>query len=119
MQRSPRVHSLIVKISFAALLAMSPSSVIGQATPGVTSKELLIGSCSALEGPFHSLGTQQIKGAQAYFNLINDEGAVSGRKLKRLAYDDSYDPPKSEACFKRLQSQKVFALAFFVGTRLA
>jgi len=119
MQRFPRVHSFIAKIGFVALLAMSPSLAIGQTTPGVTSKEILIGSCSALEGPSHSLGTQQIKGAQAYFNLINDEGGVSGRKLKLLAYDDSYDPAKSEACFKRLQSQNVFALAFFVGTPTA
>jgi len=108
-----------VKISFAALLAMSPSSVIGQTTPGVTSKEILIGSCSALEGPSHSLGTQQVKGAQAYFNLINDEGGIAGRKLKLLAFDDSYDPSKTEACFKRLQSQNVFALGFFVGTPTA
>ena len=97
MQRSPRVHSFIAEIGLVALLATSPSLAIGQTTPGVTSKEISIGSCSALEGPSHSLGTQQIKGAQAYFNLINDEGGVSGRKLKLLAYDDSYDPAKSEA----------------------
>jgi substrate-binding family protein len=91
-------------------------SVYGQATPGVTDNQILIGSCSALEGPSHALGTQQIKGAQAYFNLVNDEGGVAGRKLKLVAYDDSYDPAKTETCFKRLQSQNVFALGFFVGT---
>jgi branched-chain amino acid transport system substrate-binding protein len=90
-----------------------------QGVPGVSSKEIVIGSCSALEGPSHALGRQQIQGAQAYFNLINDEGGVDGRKLRLVAYDDSYDPAKTETCFKRLQSQNVFAMGFFVGTPTA
>jgi branched-chain amino acid transport system substrate-binding protein len=51
--------------------------------------------------------------------MINDAGGVDGRKLKLLAYDDSYDPAKTEACFNRLLEQKVFALGFFVGTPTA
>ena len=90
-----------------------------QNTPGVTDKEILIGSCSALEGPSHFLGTETVAGAKAYFAMINDAGGVDGRKLKLLAYDDSYDPTKTEACFNRLLEQKVFALGFFVGTPTA
>jgi ABC-type branched-subunit amino acid transport system substrate-binding protein len=90
-----------------------------QGTPGVTEKEILIGSCSALEGPSHFLGTETVNGAKAYLELINDEGGVDGRKLKLLSYDDSYDPAKTEACFNRLLEQKVFALGFFVGTPTA
>jgi len=47
--------------------------------------------------------------------MINDSGGVDGRKLKLIAYDDSYDPTKTEACFNRLMEQKVFALGFFVA----
>ena len=90
-----------------------------QNPPGVTDKEILIGSCSALEGPSRSLGVETVAGAKAYFNLINDEGGVNGRKLKLFAYDDSYDPAKTQACFDRLMSEKVFALGFFVGTPTA
>lgn len=105
--------------TFAVSVLISVSVATAQTTPGVSGKEIVIGSCSALEGPSHALGTQQIKGAQAYFNLINDEGGVGGRKLKLVAYDDSYDPAKTETCFKRLESQNVFAMAFFVGTPTA
>jgi ABC-type branched-subunit amino acid transport system substrate-binding protein len=106
------------------LLALAISHCTGSlaqepSTPGVTKNEIVIGSCSALEGPSHALGTEQIKGALAYFDLINDEGGVAGRKLKLVAYDDSYDPAKTETCFKRLMSQNVFALGFFVGTPTA
>src|SRR5438132_1131331 len=51
--------------------------------------------------------------------MVNDAGGVDGRKLKLVAYDDSYDPAKTEACFNRLMEQKVFALGFFVRTPTA
>jgi len=50
-----------------------------QITPGVTENEILIGSCSALEGPSHFLGTETVAGAKAYFAMINDSGGVDGR----------------------------------------
>jgi ABC-type branched-subunit amino acid transport system substrate-binding protein len=90
-----------------------------QSVPGVAGKEILIGSCSALEGPSRALGTETVAGAKAYFSLVNDEGGVNGRKLKLLSYDDSYDPAKTQACFDRLLDEKVFALGFFVGTPTA
>jgi branched-chain amino acid transport system substrate-binding protein len=90
-----------------------------QNPPGVTEKEILIGSCSALEGPSHFLGTETVTGAKAYFDMVNDAGGVDGRKLKLISYDDSYDPTKTEACFNHLMEQKVFALGFFVGTPTA
>src|ERR1700686_1780598 len=90
-----------------------------QSVPGVTDKEILIGSCSALEGPSRALGTETVAGAKAYFSLVNDEGGVNGRKLRLLAYDDSYDPAKAQTCFDCLLDEKVFALGFFVGTPTA
>jgi branched-chain amino acid transport system substrate-binding protein len=95
------------------------SLTFGQSVPGVSDKEILIGSCSALEGPSHFLGVETVTGAKAYFNLANDEGGVNGRKLKLISADDSYDPAKTQACFDHLMSEKVFALGFFVGTPTA
>src|SRR3984957_1420526 len=95
------------------------ASTAAQTTPGVTEKEVIIGSCSALEGPSSALGRQTVAGAKAYFSMVNDEGGVHGRKLRLIAYDDSYDPAKTQACFEKLQADKVFALGFFVGTPTA
>src|SRR5439155_21762555 len=92
-------------------------STPAQTATGVSDKEILIGSCSALEGPSHFLGTETVTGAKAYFAMVNESGGVDGRKLKLVAYDDSYDPAKTEACFNRLREQKVFELSFFVGSR--
>ncbi len=101
------------------LLTLVVSSAFSQTAPGVSENEILIGSCSALEGPSHFLGVETVTGAKAYFNLINDEGGVNGRKLKLVSADDSYDPTKTQACFEHLMSEKVFALGFFVGTPTA
>src|ERR1700677_382877 len=99
-------------------LAIEPAAW-SQAAPGVTNKEIMIGSCSALEGPSKFLGTETVSGANAYFDIVNEAGGVEGRRLRLVTGNDSYDPDKAQACFNRLMSQKVFALAFFVGTPTA
>jgi branched-chain amino acid transport system substrate-binding protein len=101
------------------VLALLWSVPAAAQTPGVTDKEILIGSCSALEGPSHFLGTETVTGANAYFKMINEAGGVHGRRLKLIAYDDSYDPGKAQSCFERLMGENVFALGFFVGTPTA
>jgi branched-chain amino acid transport system substrate-binding protein len=88
-------------------------------TTGVTEKDIAIGSCAALEGPSSFLGRETVAGAETYFELVNEEGGINGRKLHLLMFDDSYDPAKAQACWDKLMAQKVFALGFFVGTPTA
>jgi branched-chain amino acid transport system substrate-binding protein len=118
MKKDTPKYVLRLSVLIAWLFAVSTPSQ-AQNTPGVTDKEILIGSCSALEGPSHFLGTETVTGAKAYFAMVNDADGVDGRKLRLLTYDDSYDPAKTETCFNRLMEQKVFALGFFVGTPTA
>ncbi|HEY2459854.1 MAG TPA: ABC transporter substrate-binding protein [Candidatus Acidoferrum sp.] len=99
--------------------AIAPPAAAQNSAPGVSENEILIGSCSALEGASRALGSSTIIGAKSYFNLINDQGGVNGRKFKLVAYDDSYDPAKTQQCFNHLIDDKVFALGFFVGTPTA
>jgi ABC-type branched-subunit amino acid transport system substrate-binding protein len=108
--RSGLRHAAVCRFLFCTTLAY------GQNAPSVTEKTIVIGSCSALEGPSHSLGVETVAGANAYFTLTNDKGGVHGRKLKLIAYDDSYDPAKTEPC---VTVYKVFAMGFFVGTPTA
>ncbi|CAD7782659.1 MAG: Periplasmic binding protein [Candidatus Methanoperedenaceae archaeon GB50] len=87
------------------------------ATPGVKSREILIGSSLALSGHASFLGTQHLHGALSYIKHINREGRIHGRKIKIIAYDDSYDPPRCVANTKKLIFEdKVFCLFCYVGT---
>jgi ABC-type branched-subunit amino acid transport system substrate-binding protein len=118
MKKDTPKYVLGLSVLFGCLFEVS-TLLQAQNTAGITDNEILIGSCSALEGPSHFLGTETVTGAKAYFAMINDAGGVDGRKLKLISYDDSYDPTKTEACFNRLMEQLVFALGFFVGTPTA
>jgi branched-chain amino acid transport system substrate-binding protein len=118
MKKDSPKYVLGIGVLIGSLFAVA-TPAHAQNAPGVTEKEILIGSCSALEGPSHFLGTETVTGAKAYFAMVNNAGGVDGHKLKLLTYDDSYDPAKTEACFNRLMEQKVFALGFFVGTPTA
>ncbi|HBA61465.1 MAG TPA: hypothetical protein DCZ92_11750 [Elusimicrobia bacterium] len=100
-------------ILFAALLCARPAPA---AEPGIKDKEILIGSCSALNGPAGELGTRQLEGARAYLASVNARGGVHGRRIRLLALNDGYEPGKAMVCFKRLIKEGVFAGAFFVGT---
>jgi branched-chain amino acid transport system substrate-binding protein len=122
VEKKMKVHGLNGALGLGcvgALFLAATAPAGAQTIPGVTEKEIAIGSCSALEGPSSALGTQTVAGAKAYFSLVNEEGGVNGRKLHLIAYDDGYDPAKTQGCFDKLLADKVFALGFFVGTPTA
>jgi ABC-type branched-subunit amino acid transport system substrate-binding protein len=117
-----RAWSVRGRWQIALLCALTMGIAVSSApaeTPGVNDNSILIGSCSALDGPAHFLGRQTVLGASAYLHMINDGGGVFGRKIQLQAFDDSYDPEKAPACFKRMTKEGVFALGFFVGTPTA
>src|ERR1700690_913142 len=108
-----RTWALIV---FMASFLYLPSALAQKESPGGTPDSIKIGSCSALSGAASFLGTQMVAGAKAYFNLVNAQGGVNGRKLALETEDDQYDPDKAAPCWESLQKAGVFAAAFFVGT---
>lgn len=110
------VRAALFLLLFTIAVALSTTTA---ETPGVTENSVLIGSCSALDGPARFLGNQTVLGATTYLHSVNDEGGVFGRKVQLLAFDDGYDPDKAPACFKRMTKEGVFALGFFVGTPTA
>ncbi len=84
---------------------------------GVTQDQILIGSSLALGGHAGYLGTQTLHGALTYLNHINEKGGIHGRKIKVIAYDDGYDPPRCVANTQKLiVEDKVFSLFCYVGT---
>jgi branched-chain amino acid transport system substrate-binding protein len=86
-------------------------------SPGITQDQVLVGSSLALGGHAGYLGTQTLHGALAYIRHINDQGGIHGRKIKVLAYDDGYDPPRCVTNTQKLIIEdKVFALFCYVGT---
>lgn len=86
--------------------------------PGVSDTEVTIGTSAGLTGPIAMWGNRMARiGPEVYFDYINDQGGVHGRKINHVVLDDGYQPPRSVANHKRLiQREKVFALLLSMGT---
>ncbi len=85
--------------------------------PGVTDKEVLIGSFSALSGPYSVIGIPFYHGFQAYINYVNDNGGVNGRKIKVNVADDQLNPSLTVPAVKKfVEEDKVFAVVAGLGT---
>lgn len=62
-----------------------------RAETGVTDKEILIGACTPLSGNNAELGHNELDGAKAYIDYVNEElGGVNGRKIKLDINDDKF-----------------------------
>ena len=53
--------------------------------------EIKIGNIMPYSGPASAYGTIG-KAQAAYFNKINAEGGINGRKINFISYDDAYQP---------------------------
>ena len=101
--------------SILSALALAGATLAG--AQGVTDREIILGQGAVLSGPAQELGIQMRDGATAYFNHVNNEGGVHGRKIVLKSVDDRYEPDGAIAATKKLiNEEKVFALFGYVGT---
>lgn len=86
-------------------------------TPGVTDSTILLGQSAAFGGPAAELGKAMREGALLYFDKVNAEGGIHGRKIELISLDDGYEPDRAIANTRQLiEEEKVFALFGYVGT---
>src|SRR3954463_7418839 len=86
-------------------------------TPGVTDSEILVGTHQPLTGPA-AAGYSKISAAtKAYFDYVNANGGVYGRKITYKVMDDGYNPANTQQVVRQLVLQdKVFAILNGLGT---
>src|ERR1700689_1269968 len=83
---------------------------------GAPDTEIKIGNIMPYSGPASAYGVIG-KTEQAYFNKINAEGGINGRKINFISYDDGYSPPKAvEQARKLVESDEVLFVFNSLGT---
>ena len=85
---------------------------------GVTASQITLGGTIALSGPAAAYGTIA-KASNAYFQYVNDNGGINGRKVKYNFLDDGYNPAQTVPLTKQLVegSDPVFAMFGGLGTQ--
>jgi branched-chain amino acid transport system substrate-binding protein len=101
---------------FGALFSSQANSADKKYGPGVTDTEIKVGQFAAYSGPLSSFSVQN-KAGIAFFDMINAEGGVNGRKIKIISLDDGYVPPKSVEVTRQLVEQEHVLLMYMpLGT---
>ena len=84
--------------------------------PGVTDTEILLGTHFPVSQTPAAAYAPIIDGVRAYFDYVNSQGGVYGRKIKLLIGDDHYNPPDTVEVVRKLVEQDgIFALAYGLG----
>jgi branched-chain amino acid transport system substrate-binding protein len=101
-----------------AIAALTSSGALAQKKydTGATDTEIKIGNIMPYSGPASSYGVIG-RTETAYFNKINAEGGINGRKINFISYDDGYSPPKTVEQARRLvESDEVLLIFNSLGT---
>ena len=119
MIRNTRTKRAVIASALIAAGAMVLSTVPAQATEttGVTATSIKLGISSPKTGSA-GLVYGKVPGAmKAYFDYINANGGVNGRKITLISHDDKYLPRLAATqTTKLVLNDKVFAIVGALGT---
>ena len=113
-------------VSTTTATTINPTSPLpsGGPSPGVTSDSITVGALATESGALASGFGEIVDGVQAYFDMINAEGGVNGRKLYlKYNVDDAGSTTNDEDQARNLvESDHVFAVVgvgtpFFTGSQ--
>jgi branched-chain amino acid transport system substrate-binding protein len=109
----PRTAALAAAV---IVFACSGASAQKKYDTGATDTEIKVGNIMPYSGPASAYGVIG-KTEQAYFNKVNNEGGINGRKINFISYDDGYSPPKAvEQARKLVESDEVLLIFNSLGT---
>jgi branched-chain amino acid transport system substrate-binding protein len=99
-----------------AVASADPALAQKKYDPGANDTEIKIGNINPYSGPASAYGAIG-KVIGAYFNKVNTEGGINGRKINYISYDDGYAPPRAvEQARKLVESDEVLLIFQSLGT---
>lgn len=116
----PMLPILIIAIIFLAAIFSCAEKPTGEVPEVVESavlpgETILIGTSGPQTGPVSTLGIIQ-RSMKTYFDAVNAEGGINGRKIELIILDDAYDSSKTQAnVIKLIEDEKVFAIVGILG----
>jgi ABC-type branched-subunit amino acid transport system substrate-binding protein len=108
----PRPNRFVqAAIGLALAAALSPAFAEKKYDPGASDSEIKIGQTKPYSGPAsaYSAGGRVQMG---YFEKLNSEGGVNGRKIKLISLDDGFSPPRTVEQTRKLVEQEEVLVVF-------
>jgi ABC-type branched-subunit amino acid transport system substrate-binding protein/TRAP-type uncharacterized transport system substrate-binding protein len=100
----------------ALTLAALAGPAFAQGPAASSANEIRIGNTVPYTGPASAYGVIG-KVLAAYFDKVNAEGGIRGRKINFISYDDAYNPTKTmEATRKLVEEDNVLFILASLGT---
>ncbi|HUO00056.1 MAG TPA: ABC transporter substrate-binding protein [Bradyrhizobium sp.] len=105
--------------SLALLVLLVTSSAHAQKAygPGASDTEIKLGQSTPLSGPASAFGAGAGRVVVGYFNMLNQQGGINGRKISFTQLDNAYSAPKAiEQSRKLVEDIGVLAEVGTIGT---
>jgi len=100
----------------AVAICATPATAQKKYDVGASDTEIKVGNIMPYSGPLSAYATIG-KTIAAYFNKINAEGGINGRKINFISYDDGFSPPKTvEQARKLVENDEVLLIFQSLGT---
>lgn len=85
--------------------------------PATAADDLVIGQVAPLSGVLADTGKDMVLGAKVYFDYVNDNGGVHGRKIRHVVKDDGYKVEETVRLTREvIGKDDALALIGFAGT---
>jgi ABC-type branched-subunit amino acid transport system substrate-binding protein len=106
----------VVCLLCGVLSAAAPALAQKRDGQGVGDTEILLGQTIPYSGPASAYSTYG-KAHLAYFQMLNEQGGINGRRIRLLSLDDAYSPPRTvEQIRKLVEQEQVLAVFSSFGT---
>jgi len=95
----------MIRTALAAMLLGGALAPVSAQAQGVSDKEILLGHTAGFTGPVAGSVKESTDGALLYFEWLNSQGGVHGRRIVVRSLDDKFDPKQAGENVKRIISE--------------
>ena len=104
-------------LAMSALVAASPAYPQKAYSPGASDTEIKLGQSTPLSGPASAFGAGAGRAVIGYFEMLNAQGGIGGRKITFTQLDNAYSAPKAvEQSRKLVEDVGILAEVGTIGT---
>jgi len=114
---SRNVNRLWAVPVICVLLTVSPAHAQKAYSPGASDTEIKLGQSTPLSGPASAFGAGAGRAVVGYFEMLNEQGGINGRKISFTQLDNAYSAAKAvEQSRKLVDDVGVLAEVGTIGT---